>query len=531
MKRSRLMSGSGSAFLVGTCLSLPVVWAALLPELPAWAQERGDAAGSDIDKDDTRQDIALGLAPGTPQVGALPGGLTPAYGQRAADEGEWRFDFHGFITVPLRAGMNTRSGEVTTEQHLDVLHAPPVVPDYRDSFNYTSVVPQPYVQLNFSYGNSVVTGNVILLSRTATTATSFYNPPDQSGVSDAYVNFRLPSIARHLHVEANVGAFTDRYGVMGEYDEGKYGTPIIARVNGVGEDIIAKLAIGNVVLALEEGFQGQLDKFPKDVLPAGWNGFGDPNAGSGFVAHLHAGFGYLSTLAIGLHYLHAWTQDDRAQQGFTPDGKLRVLGADLRLTTGNIGHVYFAAARTNAEHVGSLGRILDVMNAGSGVGLINNYLGPQSGGTGTLTTLAAQYDVSLKSIRRYPETFAGDSRDVVLSLFGVQTHVTSTDPAFDGVNKLKLGGEGACSVFSWFAASFRFDRVMPEGHDDGQSFSIVSPRLIFRSRWQAHDQVVLQYSRFFYGSGVIVRGGTPPAPDPSLNPDRDVVSLSASMWW
>src|SRR6185369_240914 len=65
-----------SGLLVTICLSLP-----------ARAQE-------------DKQDISLGLAPGTPQVGALPGGVTPAYGQRTADEGDWRFDFHGFLTMP-----------------------------------------------------------------------------------------------------------------------------------------------------------------------------------------------------------------------------------------------------------------------------------------------------------------------------------------------------------------------------------------------------------------------------------------------
>jgi hypothetical protein len=519
MKRSLGYSG----LLLGTCLCLP-----------ALAQEgAGGGAGdkSGADKDEAKQDISLGLAPGTPQVGALPGGLTPAYGQRTADEGDWRFDFHGFLTMPLRAGMNTRAGGATTEQHLDVLHAPPVVPDYRDSFTYTSVVPQPYAQLNFSYGNSVVTGNVIILSRTATTAATFYNPPEQSGISDAFVSFRLPNLAKHLHVEANVGALTNRYGVMGEYDEGRYGTPVIARVNGVGENVIAKLGFGNTVIALEQGFQGQFDKFPTDVLPAGWNGFGDPNVGSGFVNHVHAGIGYLSTATLGLHYLNAWTQDDRASQSFVPDGKLRVLGADLRLTTGNIGHLYVAAVNTNAAHVGSIGRILEIMNTGGGPGLIDNYFGAQSGGTGTLTTFAAQYDVSVKSILKYPEVFAGDSRDVVVSLFGMQTHVTSVDPAFDNVTKRKLGGEAAGSLVSWLAASVRFDRVIPNADDASQSFSIVSPRLIFRSKWQAHDQVVLQYSRFLYNSGVYVRSGYPAMIDTTLHPDRDVVSLSASMWW
>jgi hypothetical protein len=513
---------------------LHTTWAVGLPLLGALAASSARAQttdGTETSKVDGRPDIQLGLDPGTPQVGALPGGLTPAYGQRAADEGEWRFDFHGFITMPLRMGLNTRSGPVTTEQHLDVLHAPPVVPDYRDSFTYTTVVPQPYAQLNFSYGNSVVTGNVILLSRTATDAQQTYDPPNQSGISDAYVNFRLPNVARHLHLDINVGAFRSRYGVMGEYDEGKYGTASIARVSGVGEGITAKLAVGNAVFALEEGFEGQFDKFPNDVLPAGWNGFGNPNVGSGFVGHVHAGFSYLSTITVGLHYLFGWTQDDRAEQGTTPDAKLSVAGADVRLTTGNLGHVYASASRTSATFVGSLGSVLEIMNTGGGPGLITNYLGPASNGTGTLTTLAGQWDVSLKSIMRYPEIFLGDSSDVVLSLFGMQTHVTSADPAYGNANKVKLGGEGAYSFVRYFAGSLRFDRVMPNGGDSSQAFSIVSPRLIFRSKWQAHDQIVLQYSHFFYGDNVIVRSGYPAVPDPTIRPDRDVISLSASMWW
>jgi hypothetical protein len=72
---------------------------------------------------------------------------------------------------------------------------------------------------------------------------------------------------------------------------------------------------------------------------------------------------------------------------------------------------------------------------------------------------------------------------------------------------------------------------MPNMNDSSQSFTIVSPRLIFRSKWNAHDQVVLQYSRFFYGDNVVVRSGYPAAPDPTISPDRDVISLSASMWW
>jgi hypothetical protein len=513
MKRSLRFSG----LLVGTCVSLPAL-----------------AQTSPPDKEEAKQTISLGLAPGTPQVGALPGGLTPAYGLKAADEKDWRFDFHGFLTMPLRAGFNTRAGAVTTEQHKSVLHAPPVVPDYRGAFASTGVVPQPFVQLNFSYGNSVVTGNVSVLARNAVTAEAFFNPPEESGISDAFLNFRLPNLAKNTHFEVNVGAFTNRYGTMGEYDEGRYGSPVVMRTNGVGENIVAKFAFGKLSLSLEQGIQGQLDKAPNGLLPAGWNGFADPNVGTGFVNHVHAGLGYLGVATLGLHYATAWTQDDRASQSTVPDGSIGILGADLRLSLEHFGHLYFGAVRTKAENSRSVGRIVEVLNAPGGPGLMREYLGPNSGGTGELFTIALQYDLSLGYLLRYPFAFRGDGPDVVVSLFGIETHVSSKEVAFDNLTKRKAGVEASYAMLPWLASSIRVDRVVPNANDGDQSFSIVSPRLIFRTGWQAHDQVVLQYSHWFYGGQDgkgDVRSGYPAVNDATIFPDGDVVSLSASMWW
>jgi len=98
------------------CLGLAGLLAGLGVSSTALAQ--GTVTQSDDDKPPGPQP-SLGLAPGTPQVGTLPGGLTPAYGQAPADQGDWRFDFHGFMTMPLRAGINTRSGVVTTDLRLN----------------------------------------------------------------------------------------------------------------------------------------------------------------------------------------------------------------------------------------------------------------------------------------------------------------------------------------------------------------------------------------------------------------------------
>jgi hypothetical protein len=68
-------------------------------------------------------DPSLGLDPTTPQTAALPGGVTPAYGQRSLSEGEWRFDFHGLLTAPLAVGFGNRALQLVLE-HWEPLASP-----------------------------------------------------------------------------------------------------------------------------------------------------------------------------------------------------------------------------------------------------------------------------------------------------------------------------------------------------------------------------------------------------------------------
>ncbi len=490
-------------------------------------------AGDDAPKaqGDALSDPGLGLSPGTPSVATLPGGIGPAYGEKPKDEQDQVFDYHGFITMPLRVGVNTRAGVVTTQQHNLVFHAPPVVPDYADSFNYTSVVPQPYAQLAFSYGNSIVTGTAIIKAWTATTAESFFDPSLQGGITDAFITFNLPNLVKNGHVAINVGAFSNRYGTMGEYDEGHYGTPIIGTTNGVGENIIGRLAIGDVVLSLEQGFQGQLDSPPAGLTSDGSDGFAQPTEGTSLVEHEHLGLTYRRQLTVGLHHMLAWTQDDHADQGLTPDGSINVYGADLRFSASHLGHAYIGGSYTVANNASSVGRILSIMNTQGGLDLMRDYLGPNSGGNGKMVTVGGEYNLSLSRLLFYPRDFDGKSRNVVLSAFGILTHVTSADPLYNANHMLKVGCEGTYTLLSWLAASARLDYVNPTNNISGREFGIVSPRLIFRSGWQSRNQVVLQYSRYTYGSNPIVRSGYPAVDDPTLKPDKDMVSLSASMWW
>ena len=149
----------------------------------------------------------------------------------------------------------------------------------------------------------------------------------------------------------------------------------------------------------------------------------------------------------------------------------------------------------------------------------------------SLTTVGAQYDLSIGELVRSPQPYSGYAPDLIASGFGMFTRVASDDKAFDGTKKLKYGGELSYSMLSWLALSTRYDRVVADTENDAKTFAVVSPKLILRSDYNSQDQITLQYSHWFYGSGVNVRTGYPAREDASIVPDADTFSLTASMWW
>jgi hypothetical protein len=481
-------------------------------------------------------DPALGLDPSLPQSGALPAGQVFRLGEGAGTD--WRFDFHGLLIAPLRVGLNSRDNALPG-QSTSVLHSPPVVPDDLETFSHTGVVPSPYGQLNFSYGNNLVVGTATIVARETSVSAGFFDPPSQAGVNDLFLSI-FPDLGSLGRATIYVGAFSNRYGISGEYDEGRYGTPLIARTNGVGENIILNLSLGReFALMLEHGFQGQTNKAGNGTIPAGYNDFADPGVGSSFVHHGHIGVAYSRLATLGLHYMKAWAQDDRATGAGEPDGNIEIIGADLRLNLARFGHLYGAFSHVDATSARTVGRIVEVLNTRGGPGLIDNYFGPASGGTGSLDIIGFQYDLSVGRLVSYPVPFSGDGPDIYFSLFGMSASVSSNDKAidaygnsaYDGVSKLKFGAEGTYSLLSWLALSARYDQVNPDSDNSRKSFAVLSPRVILRTGWQARDQVVLQYSHWFNGSLTTVRGGYPPREDITIVPDDDMISLSANMWW
>jgi hypothetical protein len=468
----------------------------------------------------------LGLSPAEPLVRSpapsIPFGIAPA------TSNELVLDFHGYFLLPgtfaIHKIQDTQTGNTRT-----ILHSPPLVPQDLRSFQYTGVVPTPWMQLNFTYGNSTVAATAVLAATQASDASGFYDPVGQLGVNDAFVSVNLTPTF-HFPFELKVGALTGRYGAMGTYDVGRYGTPLIARTNSIGETATAAFRTNDLTFVVEEGLGGQLNHPPVGFVSAGWNDFAYTNVGASFVGHLHAGVAIGGLAQVGLHYLYAWTQDDQVSGGSIANGHIGVAGADAHITADRYGHLYVGVARTSAKRASGVSGVMEVLNARGGPELVANYLGPNSGGTGSLTTFGAQYDLSLARLIFGP-LFQGNSTDIIVSLFGVGTKVESNDSAFDGVFKMKEGVEVTYNALSWFGVSGRLDHVSQDDRDSEKSFSIVSPRVLFHTGWQSRDEFVLQYSRFSYGSRVFAKTGYPPAEDPTVFPDEHVFSLSGIFWW
>ena len=468
----------------------------------------------------------LGLSPGEPQARSA----TPAlpFGVRPAESKQLVLDFHGYLLLPAYLGVHQRES-VGPGQSSTVLHSPPLMPQDLRSFEYTGALPAPWLQLNFLFGNSTVYATAILAGRTASDAAGYHNVVDQLGVSDAFVTANLTKTFG-FPFQLNVGAFTGRYGAMGVWDSGRYGTPLIARTNTIGENIITGIKLGDFFLVLEQGLGGQLGRPPVSLVSQGWNDWADANVGATFVNQVHLGVAYAELARLGLHYLTAWTQDDVLPGGQLPDGRITVLGADLHVTAKRAGHLYLGGAWTKATNAGTVSGAIEILNARGGPELIEQYLGSNSNGNGSLTTFGAQYDLSVARLV-FGDLYTGVSPDVLVSLFGVMTHITSHDPANDGVNKLKGGAEVTYLPFSWFGVSERLDHVRHHGDDSTQAFTIWSSRLLFHPGWRTRGEVALQYSHFVNGSEVYVKAGYPPHLDKSINPDKDVFSLTATYWW
>jgi hypothetical protein len=504
---------------------------------------------------------APSAASGSP-VGAPPPG-TP--GGPVANPSEWKFDFKGYLRAPLRFGLGKRDNP-TAGQNSNTLHAPIVPDDQYLSWQYTSVQSKDWAEAFFSYGNSWVKG-VIGLQAFNFTDAAFVQTSSQFGIAQGYVQINHDLGFENVRLEAKAGSFWGRYGMAGKYDSGKYDTFLFGRTHVMGAAVKMEIDVGPFTLWAEEGFGG------KRPDPSVYN-----NAKFTLLNHVHGGIRWNKMIELGIHDLYSWTmEEDRVGATLVnpPDGSMNVVGPEVRVMGTLAGDLYFGFSHVGAKNAVTVAPAVEVIHSNGGgeyaLGVTDNYLNGRSptgavpdessNGNGAVDTVLLQYDFSLANLlanlKEPKSTYWGEGMDLSLSLFGMFNFVKSEDPDVNGITKMKFGTDLTFNALPWLAVAARIDRVQPNSRIPEQSFAILSPRVVFRSAWVTHEEITLQYSRYFYNQRTCAAGQNPvfctqPPPSPVLpdgfgatdmnqapntrgapttRPDLNVFKVQATMWW
>jgi hypothetical protein len=459
-----------------------------------------------------------GLSPNLPQVGSGTNisvkqmeELSPSTAG-AADE--WRFQFHGYFRAPLRASWGPPTPlaqpaiyDPSMSPYPSIynlqpyapgarapsgtqLHGTPRTPGYTyTGWDYTNTIGGPWSQLNFSYGNSRVTGTVIIDAYNQTDG-GYRNLQAQQGIDQVFLTVNVPeAFGDYGTLTWNIGSFANRYGVAGKYDAGMYETYLFGRTHVAGSTWTANLsnldAAGNWSLILEGGIGQKLDVVPfmnnqnyqvfmnvpiggnsgspylsdrsPDYLP--WAG--SVPIGSTYLHHEHVVAKFKNLLTFGLHYLFTWTPDDNwspinsmqagvigtgsSVQSLTPrrqgpiQGSMGIWGGEVKLNGGVFGDGYLGYSHIDARNINALADSVEVVHSYSGASFKQNYFGrsynahsgnytgPQNE-TGSVDNISFQYAFSFGQYARSPEEFWGDGTDLVLTAFGLLSIVDSKPP-------------------------------------------------------------------------------------------------------
>lgn len=500
--------------------------------------------------------------PAQPQ-GQKPNAPPPTFGGNAspvvsAGTSASGFDFHGYFRAPMRIGIGVRDNP-TADQSATTLHAPVVPDDQYLSWQYTGHQARDWAELYFSYTKGWARATAGILAFNFTDAAWKENLA-QFGIAQGWITLTPEMPWLNVRLEAKIGSFWGRYGMAGKYDAGYYDTFLFGRTHTLGETLKMEIDVGNVTLWGEQGFGVRRPN------PSIYN-----DARFTLVNHLHAGLSWKKTVDLSLHHFYTWAQEEDRPGGTlpnAPDGSLNVIGADVRVDANMYGYLYAGFSHVAAEHARVVGSAVEVLHSNGGgefgLGITSNYLdGPQrrSNGNGSVDTIMAQYELSIANIltnlKKPGERYWGEGPDLKLAAFTMINFVSSDDPDMEGVRKLKYGFDLNGRLKSWLGLGLRFDRLQPNSKIPEQSFAIISPRIVFRSEWLAHEEISLQYSRYMYNQRecadptrptlCVQPPSAPTLPDgfgatttnqdpgtrgaPTTRPDLNVVRLQASIWW
>jgi hypothetical protein len=547
--------GASSAFAQTPAPAAPAAAPAAPPPPPAEAAPPPPPAAPEKKKG---VGPGLSLSPDTPQVGGrVTSPAEPPPVVAPEPSAEWKFEVTGYFRAPMRFSW----GPAITDPDVDPntgdpyprdlagtqLRTPPLVPDanYID-WRYTNSFVAPWTELNFKYGNDRVKAQVQIASYNLTDP-GYRRLESNLGINQAFITLLWPELANNenLHLTLTVGGFTNRYGAAGRYDAGKYETYLFGRTHVAGATVnVAWDVNDDLTLQIEGGGGAKLETIPyygapgpstepRTSLPM-WEPYPGPRPQeSAFVGHLHLGAVFKRQWIVGAHLIDVFANDNERSTAFTertfntfctntmgaapmvcgrsvtePRPRIMVYGLDIKQLHQWIGDGYLGFSILDARNAIYLGDAIEVLHSFGGWQLHDNYFGPPGmvdQVTGKVYSALFQYSLSFGQLMWHPQAFWGQGPDLVLTLFGMFNYVDIApggNLVFDDRKKLKGGVEMTYLPLEWFGVGFRGDVVQPNLDDNTQNFSVFSPRLIFRTAFVTHEQIMIQYSRYFVADGV-----------------------------
>jgi len=307
------------------------------------------------------------------------------------------------------------------------------------------------------------------------------------------------------------------------------------------------------------------------------------------VNHAHAGlvfhtFKYFKEFQINGHFMHAFTNSANISNNYEQywpyaqkDGKHIVAGFELKFNGALWGDTYLGFSHMSTDGLYQMPDAIEALHSQGGWSLLKNFYGdmflsdPDNGdrytsknnrpnpGTGKINTLAWQYQLSLARLLwgLQDKEFWGQGPDLTITTWGMLNFVNPDDEIEPYLKrwakrKLKFGAEAMYTPIKYLGFGLRMDRVIPDteySNDTEEArtlngstlgsyapFTVLSPKLQIRTSFVTHEEVNIQFSRYFWDkSGLTdsqyrneVRAENPYEGQGS---DRNALMISVNMWW
>lgn len=486
--------------------------------------------------------------------------------------GAWEMTYSGYFRAPFRVGMGSdpaRGGQMT-------MQAPIIPDDQYSSWQFSPHNKREWAEMFFSMGNGTVSGTVAIQSFQFADSSWAYPTANfgigQAWIelnSDlGYENLKFNTkVGSYWNRYGAAGRYD-----AGEYDTYLFGRThtmggtarldidmdgaVLGFEAGIGgarpnpemfnRSRFTMLAHAHAFLNLDDiefsahllhawASAGAVPLYP-NALPGSNCGYSSaPTATGGDILGVQC-VPHADSFAGGVTGLNGVFGPDY------PTGTQTVMGADVRADFGVGGYLYAGFSHqilNNALTVGNAIESIHSLGASNyQLGIVDNYLespfcaavsapvnnsnystagqfGPNgscSNGTGTVSTVLAQYELGLANF----DVFEGD-QDLRFKLYGmlnyvgVGNHETQyLQPMADAANvnvedlrqngtvKTKFGIDAEFFALDWLSGGLRFDRLAPHSKVPEQTFMILSPRITFRSQMVTREQITIQYSRYIY---------------------------------